>query len=96
MAALPNPFMNSAAVAEHITADRAVAPSPQPPGGAAARFDHYFDPDAFLNYILIGFRERMIDDDPPPLFIGGPSDDFIEACHRDLVPLIEHHVRRAG
>lgn len=33
-------------------------------------------------------------DDPPPLFIGAPSDEFIEACHRDLLPLLERAARR--
>ncbi len=34
-------------------------------------------------------------EDPPPLFIGAPSDDFIEACHRDLMPLLERAARMA-
>lgn len=34
--------------------------------------------------------------DPPPLFIGAPSDDFIAACHRDLLPMLERLARRAA
>lgn len=28
-----------------------------------------------------------VGDDPPPLFIGAPSDEFIDACQRELLPL---------
>lgn len=30
-----------------------------------------------------------------PLFIGAPSADFIAACHRDLLPVLETYARRA-
>ncbi len=34
-------------------------------------------------------------EDPPPLFIEGPSADFIAACHRDLLPAVERAARLA-
>lgn len=34
-------------------------------------------------------------EDPPPLFIGAPSDDFIAACQRDIVTTLKRFARRA-
>lgn len=34
-------------------------------------------------------------EDPPPLFISDPRDDFIRACQRDLLPLLEELARGA-
>ena len=49
--------------------------------------EHRFvlDVDAFMAAI-----------EPAPAFITDPSDDFIAAMHRDVLPVIEDAVRRGG
>lgn len=37
-----------------------------------------------------------VESDRPPLFLSDPSDDFIAACHRDLLPMLEDLARRAA
>lgn len=94
--ALANPFDFGFADVVMPSAENAAAPlTPLPSGAAAARFDRYFDPVAFMNYITIGFPETMADDDPP-LFITDPSPDFIAAFHRDVLPTLEQLARRGG
>lgn len=92
--------MNSAAAEPSVT-DRAVAT--HQPREATARFDRYFDPEKFLRDIALGLAvmsergfAQVTGADEPPLFLSDPSDDFIAAMHRDVLPVIEDHVRRAG
>lgn len=91
--------MNSAAAEPSVT-DRAVA-SPQP-SDATARFDRYFNPEKFLRDICIGLPAMSatafceLTGEELPLFLSDPSEDFIAAMHRDVLPLLETLVRRVG
>lgn len=102
---MPNPFFGFVDEVDTSTETAAASSPSRAPGDAAAdtRFDRYFDPEKFLRDIGLGlpgmsaqgFAAMIGDESDVPLFIGAPSDDFIAAVQRDVLPLIEDHVRRA-
>lgn len=104
MSALPNPFDFGFADVVMPSAEKAAAsPSAKVDDAAAARFDRLFDPEKFLRDIGLGLPDmgaqgfaNMMGEEPLPVFITDPSPDFIAAMHRDVLPIIEDAVRRAG
>lgn len=100
---LQNPFNFGFADEVMPSAEKAAAPKPPASGAAATRFDRLFDPEKFLRDICIGLPVMsaagfcaITGDDLPPLFLSDPSDDFIAAMHRDVLPVIEDAVRRGA
>ena len=66
---------------------------PTQPVGPEAPTPFQIDEEVFWHAIDPTWSWGFEDD--PPLFLTDPSPDFIEACHRDLLPLLECAARLA-